>query len=211
MLRAITLAALLTALATAAPAQTYYNGWNTGPDYNAMLQEALRQQEAQRQQQNQGLAEIIRRTMQDPRCQALYQQHLAQGGRLSFEQFAYQYAATGGFTPDGIARYRATEADNMARERAAVDGLRQAERGRGAAQSGLAEGYFRNQQEGGNVLQGRGTYLDPLTGQPMVLPTLRPGEPTRDPNTGRLYVMDNTGTYHVQGNDGLWYRMAPAR
>ena len=42
----------------------------------------------------------------------MYQNYLQQGGTMSFDAFAYNYAATGGFTQEGMTRYRESERKN---------------------------------------------------------------------------------------------------
>ena len=41
--------------------------------------------------------EPIRRTMQDPDCWTMFRRHRTGGGTLSYQDFAWRYAATGGF------------------------------------------------------------------------------------------------------------------
>ena len=150
--------------ATQGAAQVYYNGYDIGPDYGAMLnQELQRGQQLDREMQAR-TADIVQRTMQNPDCYAKYQQHLAQGGTLSYPQFAYQYAATGGFTPDGIQRYRRSEQQNQQKEHQAGLDWQRAQRERGQAQQQNADRYSRNQNQAGDVLQGRSWWIDPTTG-----------------------------------------------
>lgn len=197
--------------ASGAGAQTWYRGYDVGPDFGAMLQEMQRREAALGQHMQGQEQAIIGRAMQDPRCQAMYRQHLAEGGRMPFPQFAYLYAATGGFTPDGIARFRAAERGNQDRERIAREGLRDAERRRGDAQRGLAEGYAKGQAEQGCTMQGTGTWIDPFDGQPRVLPYMGGSPYYRDPATGRLYARDEAGRQYAQAPNGQWVPMAPAR
>jgi hypothetical protein len=149
--------------------------------------------------------------MQNPDCGARYQRHRTAGGTLSYPQFAYRYAATGGFTAHGMAQYRATEAQNQAREAAAAAGLRHAEAQRGAAQGQHAGRYAWSQQELGNHLQGRSTWADPRTGEHHVLQYTRPNVSSYDPRTGQRYAMDSQGRYYAQTPSGYWYPMTPAR
>jgi hypothetical protein len=187
-----------------------YGGYNLGPDYGAMLNRMLEQDRQLGERIRQSEQNVVQEAMQNPVCQAAYQQHLAAGGRMPYPNFAYQCAATGGFTPDGIQRFQQSEAANRAREMQALQGLRQAEQNRGAAQQNYTEGYFRNQQEAGNVLRGNGTWFDPTVGQ-VVLPYLQPGVPQYDANTGQTYVMDPYGNYFARTAAGYWYQITPAR
>ena len=200
--------ALLTA--NAATAQVYYGGYNLGPDYGAMIQQTLEQQQARNAQMQQMEQGIVGRAMQDPNCAAMYRQHQAQGGTLSYAQFAYQYAATGGFTADGVARYRSSEQDNQRREQNAWAGYRNAQDERGAAQQTYMDGYAHNQNEAGEVLRGNSSWVDPNNGETRALSYTGPNA-YADPNSGQQYRRDASGQYYVQGADGLWYAMTPAQ
>lgn len=209
---ALGLAVVLAACAGgSASAQVMYNGWNLGPDYGAMLRQ---QQEIQRQrnvQMQQVSDQVSRQAMQDPVCVNYYRQHQAQGGQMTPLQFGYECARQGRFTPQGRATANAVDARNQAQERQALNGVRQAEANRGAAQSGYMNGFQRNNAEFGNYLGGNNTFVDSRNGQQQVLQHTQPGQPTHDPRTGQTYVMDNLGQYHVRGNDGYWYPMNPMR
>ncbi|MBN8943993.1 MAG: hypothetical protein J0H01_31075 [Rhizobiales bacterium] len=204
-LAGLALAAALAAQAAPAAAQTYYRGYDIGPDYQGMLNQSMRQQQelnARMQQNTQG---IIAQVMQDPQFQALYQQHRMQGGQMTPQQFAYQYAATGRFSREGTARYRENEARNQAAEQQRLQGLREAEAARGQAQRGYQDSYQRNNAEVGNLLRGNSTYIGP-NGQSYVLPHTQPGQIQRDPNTGNAFVMDNRGQYYMYTPNG-WQPM----
>lgn len=192
-------------------AQVYYNGYDIGPDYGAML----REQQARSQQLDREIqartADIVQRTMQNPDCYAKYQQHLAQGGTLSYPQFAYQYAATGGFTPEGIQRYRTSEQQNQQREHEAWQELQRAQRQRQRAQQQHADRYSRNQNQAGDILQGRSWWIDPTTGQRQSLPYIGPNQGYVDPNTGNRYWRDESGRYAVQTPSGQWAWMVPTQ
>jgi hypothetical protein len=194
-----------------AQAQVNYNGWNLGPDYSAMLRESQRQDALLTQRLQQQQMQVVQQVSQDPRAQALYRQHLARGGQLSFPQFAYQYAATGGFTPEGIARYRRSEAYNQRREHEAWAGLMQAEQDRSAAMLGLQESYGRGQYNAGLNLQGQASYIDPTNGTTRQLPYLQPGTVSRDLHTGQPFMMDQNGHYMAQAQNGTWYYLQPGR
>ncbi|MCK8785838.1 hypothetical protein M0638_15775 [Roseomonas sp. NAR14] len=211
LLAAALLAGLGSALAAGgASAQVTYNGWNLGPDYGAMVEQQQRQMQMQQQQMQQQTAAVVQRTMQDPNCWAMYQQHRAQGGTLSYPQFAYQYAATGGFTAQGMQQYRQTELQNQRREQQSWQGVQEAERQRAQAQQQYADGYSRNLQESGRTMQGNGTWTDPYTGQQRVLPYMGPNGYT-DPRTGQNFMRDGAGNYFAQAPNGSWYRMNPGQ
>jgi hypothetical protein len=136
--------------------------------------------------------------MANPDCQAKYQQHIAQGGRLSYPQFAYQYAATGGFSAQGMANYRQSESANQQREAAAAQGLRQAQAARGQAQQQYAAGYARNQAEAGEVLRGNSSWVDPGNGQQRALPYMGPNGGYQDPRGCILPHDQDDRTSHPQ-------------
>jgi len=153
---------------------------------------------------------IVSQNLNDPRVQAAYRQHLEQGGRYTREQFAYMYAATGGFTPQGIAYFNATEARNNANEQAALNRLRQAQAERAQAQANLWAGYHRNNAEVGNLLQGNSTYTNPNTGSNYVLPhTLQAGQTYRD-NAGNYFQTDARGNKYIYTN-GWWLPLNAGR
>lgn len=193
-----------------ADAQVYYGGYNLGPDYSAMLNEALARNNALNDQIHNAETSLVQQVMQNPQAQAMYQQHLAQGGQLSFEQFAYQYAATGGFTPAGLANYRRSEAVIAERDRNAWLGYRDAEIQRGNAQAGYMDAYHAGQAEAGNVLQGNSTWVDPNTGANTTL-AYTGANVSVDPGSGRAYYRDASGQYYAQDGYGNWYAMTPAQ
>jgi hypothetical protein len=194
----------------AAQAQVNYGGYNLGPDFGAMIRDQLAQGEQLAAQMQAGEQQIVQQAMQDPNCQALYQQHLAGGGQLPFHQFAWQYAATGGFTPDGIARFQRGERGNQEREGQSLAGYRNAQYQRGLAQNGYAQGYFHNQAEAGNVLQGNSSWVDPQSGQTRALAYMG-GNAYVDANTGQQFVRDDSGQYYTRDSYGNWYAMNPAQ
>lgn len=195
-LAGLAIAATAVAFQTApSAAQVMYGGYNLGPDYGSMIQEQLQRGQAMQYQMQQKQQQIVTQVMQDPRFQAKYRQYRAQGGQMSPQQYAYNYAATAGYTPDGINRFRKIEGDNQRREGQALRGLRQAEGARGQAQMDYSYGYQRNNNEFGNLLRGNSTYVAP-NGQNYVLPHTQPGQVQRDYN-GNAFVMDNRGQYYM--------------
>ena len=119
--------------------------------------------------------------------------------------------ATGGFTAEGMARYRQSESASQQRELAAAQGLRQAQAARGQAQQQFAQGYARNQAEAGEVLRGNSSWVDPSSGRQRALPYLGPNGTYQDQATGQRYWRDPSGQYYVQAGNGPWMAMAPAR
>lgn len=143
----------------------------SGMDLNALNNQWAAAQNAQMQPI---LTNIVQQNMNNPQVQQAYHQHRMQGGQLSLEQYAYQWAATGGFTPPGMAAYQQSEQANQAKEQAAWQGLQQAEHQRGAAQSEMAAHYSHNHQVAGQNLMSQATYATPAG--PQVLPyNLAPG------------------------------------
>lgn len=194
-------------LSAPASAQVYYGGYNLGPNYGAMIQQEqlrMRQQQHQMQQQEQN---IVAQVMQHSNFGPMYQQHRAQGGQMSPQQFAYWLAATRWGSRDGIRDFANSERSNHQREIDAARGVRDAERARGNAQMGWSNGYHRNNQEFGRTLQGNSTYLLP-NGQPIVLPHTQPGVPQRD-QYGRTFVMNERGQYFMATPHG-WQPIRPA-
>lgn len=209
----LAVAAIAAAIASGpqAAAQLYQNGYDIGPDYGAMLREKLQQNQQLDREMQARTADIVQRTMQNPDCYARYQQHLAQGGTLSYPQFAYQYAATGGFTPEGIQRYRSSEQENQRREYQAWQDWQRAQKERGQAQQHYADGYARNQNQAGDVLQGKSWWIDPTTGQRQSLPYLGPNQGYVDWRTGNRYWRDQSGRYAVLTPSGQWHWMVPTQ
>ena len=175
-------------------------------NYEAMLQQQLQQSAMLAQQMQQAQADLVQRNMQNPQVQAMYQQHLAQGGSMSFDQFAYNYAATGGFTAEGKARYFQNEQNIQRRDQAAMNDYRA---NQAANAQALQQMHERNNQiahQRGNLLNGTTDYVDPSTGSRYNLPhTAQPGDVYQDPNSGDPFAMDQHGDYYRGDNDGSWY------
>jgi len=211
MLRSALAALTSLGLATAVNAQVNYGGYDLGPDYGAMLDQAMQQQAAMQQQMQQAEMAIVQQAMNHPDCAAKYRQHLASGGQMPYQQFAYLYAATGGMTAGGIAQFHRNERINRANEHSTWLGVREAERARGQAQTDLAAGFAHNQQVAGQVMQGQQNWIDPYDGHARSLEYVGPNSYWQDQTSGRYYHRDGNGHFRVMGPDGLWYDMAPAR
>lgn len=177
-------------------------------NYEAMIQQQLQQGQnmaAQMQQMQQG---IVQQNMQNPQVQAMYQQHLASGGQLSFEQFSYNYAATGGFSQEGMARYRQSEQANQQKEAAAMQAYRDAQAERGQAMQQMHNQNSEMAHDRGNLLNGTTDYRDPSTGKIYNLPhTAQPNEYYRDPNSGDGFYNDQQGNFYRQDQDGYDYEL----
>jgi len=189
--------------------QIYYGGYNLGPDYGAMLNQALAQQNAAVRAAEQRANQAIEKAMQDPRCKAMYQQHVQQGGRSSLRDFAYWFVATNGGDPAATRRYMEGERNNQIKEQDAWRGLQRAQEESRKAISAWQEGYRQNQSEMGNIMTGKATYVDP-TGQRHLLPYTQPGV-YRDASTGNVYGLDQYGRYFMRDNNGFWTELTPGR
>jgi hypothetical protein len=147
---------------------------------------------------------IIQANMQNPQVQAMYQQHRAQGGQLSFPQFAYEYAATGGFTPQGKQHLFNTNQQITARERQAWQGWKKAQDERAGVMGEMHRRFSDNQSEFGHQLGGNSTYVNPSNGMSYVLPhNVQPNTYFRDQSTGQPFYMNQQGQYFV-GENGWW-------
>jgi hypothetical protein len=175
-------------------------------DFNAIYQEHLRQgQELDRRIQS-AQEGIVNQNMQNPRVQAMYQQHLAQGGRMSFQEFAYMYGATAGFTPDGIQRWQRSETNIQQNEAQAMQRYRE-------HQNQLQQQTFQQMQEQnqrwarqrGNIMNGTSDYRNPNDGTVHNLPnTVQPGTAVYDRGNDQLYWNGPQGQYQQQTSDGYW-------
>jgi len=174
-------------------------------DWSAMIQHQMNLMNQRLAQGQQQINQIVQQRMQDPQVQAAWQRYLAQtGGRpaMDYPTFTYNYIYTNGFSADGIAHARRTEAGNQAAEQRARQGLQQAERDRAAAQQAQRDGYFGHQQEAGRGLAGQSTYQGPQ-GRTVLPHTWQPN--SMHQHGGQTYYVDGGGRYFVRGSDGWWY------
>ncbi|MFN0185438.1 MAG: hypothetical protein ACKVQR_16625 [Aquabacterium sp.] len=181
----------------------------TAQDLNAMLQQSIQAMNANIARGQQMVNDNVQQRMRDPAVQAAWQQYLQRtGGRpaMDYPTFTYQYIYTNGFSAQGMAHLRQTEAGIAQREHAAVQGLRQAEAQRGQAQQAHRDGYFANQQEAGRGLLGQSSYVAP-GGVALQLPhTWQPNTTHR--HQGQTFHVDASGRYHVLASNGYWYPLA---
>jgi hypothetical protein len=195
-LKTLAAAAVLAALPSLAAAQ----------DFTAMINAQMAQMDAMLAQGQQQVNAIVQQKMQDPAVQAAYQRHVAEAqaaGRpyWNFETFAYNYAATGGFSAQGVAAWQQNEAANHARVMDAWRGLQDAQAGRAAAQAENAASFSRNMTEAGNQLLGNSTFTAP-NGYASVLPhTWQPN--SMHVHEGNTYFVDEGGRYYAYSN-GYW-------
>jgi hypothetical protein len=175
----------------------------TNMDITGMYNNWAAQQNSQMNQQTQ---QIIGQVLQDPRFQSMYQQYLASGGTASAEQYAYSYAATGGFTPQGMQNYQNSEAMSAAKIQNAWRDYQNAAQGYRDAYGNYTEGYSANQNEAGNTLMGNTTYVEPGTGSSYVLPHTWQSDSYNTYN-GQTYFVDQNGQYFRvdPNNNGSMY------
>ena len=180
----------------------------TAQDYGAMVQQSMNRMNQIVANAQQNSNNIVQQRMQDPQVRAGYMQYLAQmrargQQAMDFPTYTYNYVYTRGFSREGIAHARGNEANIRANERAAVQGLREAEANRGAAQQQQRDSYFRNQQEAGRGLMGQSTF-HAQNGTQTVLPHTWQNN-TRHEYQGNSYHVNESGQYYVRGGNGWWY------
>ena len=180
-----------------------------GEDYNAMINEALARQNAIVNQAQAQARQVVEANMRDPVVIQAWQQHQWQASQqglpaLDLASFAYQYAATAGFSDHGMRNYQRTSQEIAANEQAAWQGLRQAEAARGAAQAQLADSQSRNLQEAGRGLLGQSTFHAP-NGSSMALPHTWPANSYQF-HQGHQYFVDGGGNYWLEdpNHRGWW-------
>jgi hypothetical protein len=145
---------VLSLLALAGFASAQYRDF-TSMDITEMYNAWAGQQNAAMDYQTQ---QIIGQVYQDPRFQSMYQQYLASGGTASAEQYAYSYAATGGFTLQGMQIYQNSEALSAAKIQSAWQGYQNAVQGYRDAYGNYTGGFSENMNESGNILMGNSIY-----------------------------------------------------
>jgi len=160
-----------------------------GQDMTQMYNQQVQQQNAYFQQRVQQMNQA---NMANPQVQAAYQQYRAQGGAASFEQFAYMYAATGGFSQQGMQNYNQTSQNINAQQQKAWNGYQQAQQQRQQAVGQWQNGYHRNQNEAGYNLTGQATYSTP-NGPQVLNYNNQPGSYQVN---GQNYYMDPNGNYY---------------
>lgn len=153
------------------------------------------QMSAMQQQLNQNQANFWQGILQDPGVQAGYEQHRAQGGQYSYEQFAYWYVMTANGT-----NYQGA----MDAQRQQFEGLKRAHQTVQEGYNNYNIGWHENQNRidaamqrySEGAIRGNWYYQDPTCGQYHTLPyTSGPGYYTQGNNN---YYMDATGQYYMQ-------------
>ena len=173
-------------------------------DIDSMLQQELQKSAAMTEQMQQMQNGIVNQNMQNPQVQAMYQNYLASGGTMSLQDFAYQYAATGGFSERGKQIYNDTTRNIQQRDQAALDDYRQNQQQNNQAINDMRwDSEDRTARARGNLLNGTTDYVDPNTGQTYNLPHTAPGgSQYYDPNSGDYFNNDDNGNYYRQDSEG---------
>jgi hypothetical protein len=164
-----------------------YNNWAAGQNY----------------QMQSGLNDIISQNMQNPQVIAMYNQSVASGQFSgSLEQFAYNYAATGGF--QNVQGYYNTSNDIVNKEKNAWAGYQGAVTNYNNAYGAYTGGFSNNMTEAGNGLMGNSTYYGYGNGQ--TLPHTW-GYDTYNSYQGNSYYVDQSGNYWMAdpNGSGNWY------
>lgn len=176
-------------------------------DYDSTIQQQAmlgHQQAVQMQQIETG---IVQQNLQNPQVQQMYQQHLQSGGTMTPEQFAYGYAATGGYSPEGRARFQQNELANQQKEKQAHDGYVDAQRDRGLAQQQMLEQENQISNARGNLLSGTTDYVDPTTGETFNLSHTAPGNSFAEtPNSSDSFFRDTQGNFQRNTNNSGYFQ-----
>lgn len=175
-------------------------------DFTAMINARMAQMNQMLARGQQGVNNIVAQKMQDPAVQRAYQiaaaQARAQGRQpQDFQTYAYYYAATNGFSAQGLQNLRNVDASNQAQEQAAFQALQQAQQNRSNAIAGLNSGFSNNQNTFGNSLLGNSTFVAP-NGYASVLPHTWQANTYHNYN-GTTFYVDNGGRYYAASN-GYW-------
>jgi hypothetical protein len=154
--------------------------------------------------------QITHQNMQNPEVQRQYQAYLANGGTGSFENYAFGWAATAGYTPGGWSHWNNSQRLIQQRDRQAISDYHhhtnqlwtETNNQRRDVQDRMA--YHR-----GELLSGNRTYINPWTGSQHTLPyTSSTGTTHQDYYGHNQFQMDAFGNYWTQNpQTGLWYQM----
>lgn len=148
---------------------------------------------------------IVNQNMNDPRVVAAWRQN-PRG--MSLQQYAYAYAATGGFTPQGMANYNNTSQNIARQQQQAWAGYQGAVQNYRNAYNGWTAGQSANMQEAGRGLMGQQSYYNPYNGQNVALRYIQPGQTWSQ--GGYTYSMAPDGNYYASTGNGYWTRINPA-
>jgi hypothetical protein len=174
----------------------YAANMNFETQVNAQLNARQQQLEAQQ-------AQFWQNVLRNPEVRAAYQQHLAQGGQSSYEQFAYWYAMTAGGTNVQAA---------VVAQRRQIEGLREANETVKGGHISYNDSWHKRQGQiddtmrryGEGAINGNWYYQNPNTGENYTLPyTSVPGYYTSGNNT---FYKDVNGQYYMYSGNG-WTQM----
>jgi hypothetical protein len=161
-----------------------------GQDISAMYNQWAAGQNAQMGQMLNG---VVQQNMNDPRVVAMYNQAVASGQfRGDLATFAYTYAATGGFSAEGMRAYADTSQQIARNEQQAWAGYQGAVQDYRDAYAGYTQGHSNNMQEAGRGLNGQSTYYG--YGGAQVLPHTWQANTVHDWQ-GQRYYVDQAGQY----------------
>ena len=180
---------------------------------DATMNHYYQQMEQLNRQMQQTETQIVNRNMNDPRVQQQYQQYLKAGspyGQMSAQQFAYAYAATGGFSREGLAKYFQTTRQINAKDRAAQrDYHNHVNNLWDATQRERLDTYHRQQQDFGDLMSGSTWYGNAPNGERYYLPyTAQQGQIFTD-YYGRTFTMDSLGQYRMVDPNGNPHYLNP--
>ena len=171
-------------------------------DINAMFNAQVAQQRAQEQAVIGG---VVNENMNNPQIVAAWRQN-PRG--MTLQQYAYAYAATGGFSPQGYANYGAASRQINARDQAAWQSYQQGAQAYRDAYNAYTNGFSANQQEAGQGLMGQQSYYNPANGQNVTLGHTQPGATWTE--GGYTYQMAPNGQYYATTGNGYWTPVKPS-
>lgn len=186
-------------------------------DLNAYMQNQLNQTDARMQQyyqqmnqldyqMQQAQNQIVNQNMNNPAVQQMFQQYQNAGspyGQMTYEQFAYAYAATGGFSAQGMENYNRTTREINARDSAAQrDYQNYVNNLWSSTNQYRSEVYDRQQRDFGDLMTGSTWYGNSGDGQRYYLPyTAQQGQMYTD-GYGRTFMVDAGGNYQMVDANG---------
>jgi hypothetical protein len=151
---------------------------------------------------------IVQQNMANPQVQTGYNQWIANGGGGTYEEYAYGWAATGGYSAQGLANYGATSADIANQYQNAIQGYWDAMGNYQDAYGAYTGSFSAHMNDAGNGLAGNGTFYNSYSGMNEVLPyTWQPG--TVNTYNGSTYYVDPVGTYWQFDQNGYMYGVSP--
>ncbi len=152
---------------------------------------------------------IIRQNMADPRIQAMYAQAVASGQfRGTLADYAYAYAATGGFSQQGYGNLMASNAQIAGQHDRMMADYWASQQAMRDAFAGWTGGFAANQAEAGLGLTGQSTYQGGYGAQ-QVPHTWQPGGFYGW--NGNTWHVDQTGQYWMADPNGSGWWLPYAR